>query len=82
MKEVLPAQITWLDSSTHGGWHHAHEAENAQPQECVTIGFILEDTDDRVVVAQSICEAIGHIGNILVIPGSLITNIVHLKEVS
>lgn len=45
-------RVEWLDSTTNHGWSHP-DARNFNLR-CVTVAFLLEETEDRLLIADSI----------------------------
>lgn len=58
-KDFSIVAITWVDSATagDGGWHKI-DLENLKedPLECYTVGFVIAENDDRIVICSSYFE--------------------------
>lgn len=54
MKRVV---IHWLDIHTDHGWEAVDKAVNLTPAECQTIGFIVGETPDYIVVSATYSKA-------------------------
>jgi len=55
MKYPFPVvEITWLDAGTSHGWESNDEIE-AKPFSVMTIGFLVRDQPDCVMVASTAC---------------------------
>jgi len=55
MKPVI--KIEWLDSmGVTNSWENIDELISLKPATCTTIGYLFEDTDDYITVAQSYSE--------------------------
>lgn len=55
-KEVEHLQITvvvWKDSITFNGWCSEEDAKNLELPKVTTIGFLVNKTDDCIILAQS-----------------------------
>lgn len=50
--------VGWVDSRTRGGWLSREEylELSGKPAECVSVGWLLEDTDDHLTLLQSASE--------------------------
>ena len=64
--------VTWIDSATpgDGGWYKISLKDlKENPLECFTVGFVIADNDDRIIVCSSYFENTvdGEIGTIGVI---------------
>lgn len=55
MKYPFPVvEVTWLDAGTAHGWEGNDEVE-AKPFEVMTVGFLLRDQPDCLMVASTTC---------------------------
>ena len=45
--------VEWLDSIGHPGWKDPDELTDPPPMRCITIGFLVRETDDVVTVSAS-----------------------------
>lgn len=45
--------IKWRDSVHRDGWHHPDDLRGWCGQVITTVGFLVSETDDDVVIAQS-----------------------------
>ena len=70
-------EVQWLDSFVLSGWH-CSEAE-VDISKCQTIGYVLRDEKDSLVLAQSLSDA-GNIADIIAIPKVSIIDIKEIKE--
>ena len=48
--------VRWVDSQGGGGWRDVRDAPNWRPTEIVTVGFVLEDHEDFLVLVQSLAS--------------------------
>ena len=48
--------VRWVDSQGGGGWRDVRDAPNWRPTEIVTVGFVLDDHDDFLVLVQSLAS--------------------------
>mgnify|MGYP001594112815 CR=1 FL=1 len=69
--------IEWTDSAGRAHWHDISAAKKLTPDSCKTIGFVLNETDDYIVVIQSHTnredEAENQADNALCIPKSAVS---------
>lgn len=61
-------KVTWIDAYAAAGWEEGPEVER---QECVTVGFLLSETDDYLLLAATYGE--GHSNAHFGIPKGCIT---------
>lgn len=79
MKKVHAVLVRWVDSTTAGGWNAAVTvASTAKPTSIVSVGYLLEKTNKRVVLGQSLCEGTQEVCNLLTIPRFAVTAIERL----
>lgn len=66
--------VTWVDScSASGGpWMDRESAEEMKPLECVTIGFVVQETTDYITLASSATKD-GQVAGDMCIPQACIT---------
>ena len=76
MKLVL---IRWDDSSfSHGGWVDEDELKTLNVSRGVSVGFVIEETKDKIVLVQNIGESKQR-ASAIAIPKSCIKRIWKLK---
>ena len=63
--------VTWVDAATDNGWTDTDEAHDFTPPECMTVGYLLADKPDHVVLAQS--HGGDEMGNRWTIPRGMIS---------
>ncbi len=63
--------VTWSDISSRADWVDEEEVDKAAPEVCLTVGWIIRDSPDQIVIADSVTES-GDWGGITVIPKSVI----------
>ena len=68
-----PVWVEWVDSNQRHGWH---SPEDVQPDkmECITLGFLVGESEDAVQIADSV-SALGSAGCIVTIPRCAITKL-------
>ena len=73
-------KIIWLDTHGHDeAWVGPEEATAMNPIEMVTIGYLVEHTDQSVTVAGTVSDCKEYFGNINCIPRGCVQNILPLK---
>lgn len=45
--------VTWVDAATDNGWTDTDEAHDFTPPECMTVGYLVADKPDHLVLAQT-----------------------------
>lgn len=76
VKNKQAVYVLWKDITTDGDW--LDELKGLEPIDVVTLGFIVEEKDDHIVVAQTISADEGGFGRVA-IPKILINDIWKLK---
>jgi hypothetical protein len=46
-------RIRWLDICTSNDWESADKGAELSPADCVTVGYLLKETPDVIVVAST-----------------------------
>ncbi|MBA7672455.1 hypothetical protein ES703_80632 [subsurface metagenome] len=70
--------IKWLDSKGNTNqWEHLDELEPMKPSECLSIGFLIEETDTYKTIASSISQT--QVLGRITIPSCSIQNIRKIK---
>jgi hypothetical protein len=74
-------EVTWLDHREDGqAWQSYHDAVNLQPAECHTVGYLVHEDDDRIVVTSTwLNDDDETVGGAFVILASAVT---HLRVLS
>lgn len=73
MSEVV--RIVWLDSATVDGWEDLDVLRELKPLRIVTLGELLVDGDDHVVVLPNRCDEADNGANAIVIPRACILEV-------
>ena len=69
------AKVTWIDTTSYNGeWMDVSRLVDFEPEKCHTKGWLVKETSEVVMVAQSISEISG-VYNVMVIPKGCITTI-------
>lgn len=74
-------EVFWVDSYSRSGWEDADEMlKNLDDKDigCLTVGYLLRETDDRVTIIQS-QAGVGNIGDAMTIPKRAILEMSTLK---
>ena len=79
MKTVRPVKVVWVDSLCAGGWVSDEAARLAQPSTITSVGFLLERDRKRVVIAQSVPDEVGEVGDVLAIPAAAVQSLQPLE---
>lgn len=45
--------VVWIDAATEAGWTDTEDAHDFVPPECQTLGYLIADKPDHVVLAQT-----------------------------
>lgn len=77
-KRPRPALVKWLDACDAAPeWTDADKVAASRPVACQSVGFLLTEDDDRVVLTTSVTED-GDAANGIVIPTSCVVELVYL----
>lgn len=68
-------EITWDDASTDDGW--AAAPENLEPQLATTVGFVVRETKDHILIASTYDE--NHTNGRIQIPKKMIKSKKEIK---
>lgn len=72
MNEVR--RVDWIDSCSQNGWHPTDEAlEKHGIGDCVSVGFVVKETDTEIFLAQSKDNAHDNLAEVIAIPKVCIT---------
>lgn len=69
-------RVTWLDALAIAEW--TPRGGEVLPQRCVTVGHLVEDTHDHVVVAATVSE--NEYNSAMQIPRTMIETMTDVKE--
>ena len=73
-------KVKWLDiCSGTANWSHIEDIE-PKALECVSVGFLLEKTDDIVCIAQNYATEEGLVSDTMTFPLSIVKDIIVLEE--
>jgi hypothetical protein len=81
-----PVEVLWLDSVGGSGWEHPDAARrdaSTETMRCHTIGYLLEDTDDYLLLCMGQMENSGSVLAPLQIPKVAVirvTEVIPVKE--
>jgi len=77
-KRPRPALVTWLDAcDAPTAWTLAAKLATSKPVTCRSVGFLLAQDDERVVLATSLSDD-GDAANGIVIPTSCVDQVEYL----
>ena len=73
--------IRWLDAYEHyAGWHSLKDAKKIRPKKVLSVGYVLEENKDYVLLAADIgLHKDTDVGRLTVIPGQWIIKKVKVK---
>jgi hypothetical protein len=76
---MQPVLVEWRDCMAVAGWHSQTEARNAQLTTVRSVGFLLKADRHRLVLAQSLGDETGDVGEVVTIPRGAVSTIKGLK---
>lgn len=59
--------VKWSDSASYRGWRSEEEVKKLRPLSCTTIGFLIDETDEFIVLSQTVADD-GDLSETIVIP--------------
>lgn len=83
---LRPVKVVWIDSKAWPEWENAEVAvETAQknPLTCVTVGVLVSDEEDRIILAQSFSyngPDVYNMAGVLAIPKGVIQSMYELGK--
>ena len=72
--------VTWLDAVSCDSWEPILDARNLKPARMVTIGFLLHEDDDKVVLSASYDEENQSVASTYAIPKSWVLSIKEIES--
>lgn len=81
IKKAVVEQVTWLDPASRAGWGDLDEYETASYIVCVSVGILLKDTKDKLVLVQSMSRRNMKVAESITIPKGIIIHRVRLGTV-
>jgi primase-polymerase (primpol)-like protein len=74
-------QVLWTDSASTDAWMHTADAVEQMKLGAVwTVGWVIHEDEDRVVLAASHFEDWEQVGEVIAIPKAMIRTTVHLRD--
>ncbi len=79
-------RVEWMDIAGYKGWQHIDDVAGFKPLHCISVGFLLESTPERITLGLTIshgsiesghCDEVTTAGDVMVIP---LHNVVRLTE--
>lgn len=77
---MLKVEVVWVDSCSYAEvWISKDLIKDIPltPSKCTTVGYLVQEDDNRVTIAQSIND--GEYGRLFTIPRGCITNLTELE---
>lgn len=72
--------IEWVDSAQQSGWHHDDAFDDHGVAGCRSVGFVMRETDDEVLLGQSQDYRHGNWSDVIAIPKVAITKSTTLRK--
>ena len=84
MKAPKVVLVEWVDSSGTGGWQPLTQVVKMEPDRCISVGFVVNETDKYVTLIQSFTNrkdsTTDEADHALTIPKRAITRIVTVRK--
>lgn len=78
-KSAEPVFVQWLDATSMDEWQDFGEAQNLQLSEINTLGFMINEDAERVVVALSVDSRLDQCSQVLSIPKAWIQRVSKIR---
>lgn len=76
---MILVQVEWLDITSHdGAWLDMKEAEEYAPTPMKTVGFLLKEDPEYIVVVSTIADSLDSVGSTNAIPRGCIQSVTKL----
>ena len=72
-------KINWVDSVRASDWTLLEDIDD-KPLDCVSVGFLIKETDEQITIAQNYGIKPEQVCNLMTIPRCSIKDIKELKE--
>lgn len=73
---VFPiVEVHWVDSAGYARWDDLKEHRDLKISQCRTVGYLITDQPDRIVVSGNLDDALGNADHSMAIPRCAITRI-------
>lgn len=72
-------KINWVDSVRASDWALLEDIDD-KPLDCVSVGFLIKETDEQITIAQNYGIKPEQVCNLMTIPRCSIRDIKELKE--
>ena len=71
--------IEWVDSVRASDWTYVEDVDE-KPMDCISVGFLIEETNDSVTIAQNYGLKPEQVCNLMTIPKRSSVGIKEMKE--
>jgi hypothetical protein len=72
---MQPVLVEWRDSMAVAGWHNVTDAKAAQLTTVRSVGFLVKTDRASIVLAQSLGDETGDVGEVVTIPRGAVTSV-------
>ena len=77
---MKPALVTWVDSASVDGWGPLKKRRKEKPVEIWSVGWIVHEDDDRLVMVSHRADETKEAGGTWAIPRACVKSVVRLKQ--
>lgn len=75
MKPTPLVEVEWQDAYSDDSWQSAKKARKSGPMWCRTVGYLLREDDDAIVLADTICETERDVAGTWYIPKGMVRKV-------
>lgn len=72
--------VHWIDAAHTDGWTDPDDLEDFGVSECCIVGFVLRETGQEILIAQSLDMRHGRVDAVMAIPQAAVTRSQTLQE--
>lgn len=80
MKRCPMVEVEWIDSVASGGWRKIEDYETREPTNCVSVGYLVSKTRERIVLLQNLNPENGDASDSMTIPRACVKKIYYLTR--
>lgn len=74
------AIVKWVDSGGRNSWMSMDEAERENVCQCESVGWIVSDNEERIVIVQSRDHSNGTVHSTMTIPKVAVKSVQYLRK--
>lgn len=80
MKPDKIVLVEWIDSFGSHAWIPRIDAMETKPSKCYSVGYLLKEDENYIVLSQSYDPQVENVGNVLSIPVKVVISMTQLRK--